>query len=475
MFHSISWRLQFSYGLLLFVAFVGLLVAAHHLEYGDRMSEVDSVLQARAVQIRSAITRPRGAEAAPGEQKVPELALPRSDNRFGPARGARHTYYFVWEDDASPEPEFQSNGAPGNVEQPFVEEGGPGSGISRVRGEYRERIIQTRGGITVLVGRDVTELLVEVRKQSMKLAAAGSVLLLIGLLAGNWVVRRSLRPIDDISEAAIRIAGGELDERIETKGNRTELGKLGDVLNHTFDELETAYKRQAQFTADASHELRTPVAVILSEIQSAPKRSRSVEEYEECLAVCEESATSMQQLLQQLMALAQFDAGEAIHRQDSVDLNELVERCVDQIAPIAAEKNVVLSVESSEATIPGDPDRISQVVTNLLGNAIAYNREGGAVAISLFEKAGDAVIEVADTGVGIPPDDLPHVFERFYRADKARSAEGEHNGLGLAISKEIAKAHGGDISVESRLDEGSTFTVRLPKHKAEKFSNLSSS
>jgi len=136
---------------------------------------------------------------------------------------------------------------------------------------------------------------------------------------------------------------------------------------------------------------------------------------------------------------------------------------------------VVLSVESSEATIPGDPDRISQVVTNLLGNAIAYNREGGAVAISLFEKAGDAVIEVADTGVGIPPDDLPHVFERFYRADKARSAEGEHNGLGLAISKEIAKAHGGDISVESRLDEGSTFTVRLPKHKAEKFSNLSSS
>lgn len=463
MFHSISWRLQFSYGLLLLAAFVGLLVAAHHLEYGDRISEVDTVLQARAVQIRSAITRPRGAEAAAGEQEIPELALPRPDNRFGPARGPRHTYYFVWEDNESPEPEYQSEGAPGNVKKPPVDAGGPGSGISRERGEYRERVLQTRGGTIILVGRDVSELLVEVQKQTMKLAAAGSVLLLIGLLAGNWVVRRSLKPIDDISEAAIRIAGGDLDERIETKGNRTELGKLSGVLNHTFDELEAAYRRQAQFTADASHELRTPVAVILSEIQSAPKKSRTVEEYEECLAVCEESATSMQQLLQQLMALAQFDAGEATHPQESVDLSELVEHCVDQMAPLAAGKNVALSIESSEATIPGDPDRISQIVTNLLGNAIAYNREGGKVAISLFEKAGDVVIEVADTGMGIAPDDLPHVFERFYRADKARSAEGEHNGLGLAICKEIADAHGGDISVESRLAEGSTFTVRLPK------------
>lgn len=461
MFHSISWRLQISYGLLLLGAFVALGISAYHLERTSRMATIDAGLQARATQLRGALSRPaRPAPDPPGGEPT-ELTMPRHELRFGVNNEVPH-YYLIWANGETLALLYRSDSAPDGIAPPTVSASIPESGVSRIRQEHRERILRTRQGFLILVGRDVSAELAMIRAYAAKLTLAGGALLIAGLLVSHWVARRALKPIADISEAATRIAGGAMDERIETAGNRSELGQLGDVLNHTFNELESAYRRQAQFTADASHELRTPVAVMLTEIQSAPKLSRSTEEYEEALSVCEEAATSMQQLLQQLMALAQFDAGKVINSREPIELRQLVERCIEQINPLAEERGVEMTQELGNENCTGDPDRISQVVTNLLGNAIAYNREGGKVTVTLQGDAGQAVLEVADTGIGIAPNDLPHLFQRFYRVDKSRFGEGEHSGLGLAICREIAEAHGGDITVESTLGEGSVFTLRLP-------------
>jgi heavy metal sensor kinase len=386
--------------------------------------------------------------------------MPRHRLRFGEDTETPH-YYLIWENDEADGPSFRSNDAP-DIDVPDIGMPVPESGVSRIRDGLRERILRTRNRNLILVGLDVSAELAAIRMQSTKLALAGGALLLAGLIVSHLLVRRALKPISEISDAATRIADGDLDERIETFQNRTELGRLGKVLNHTFDELENAYRRQSQFTADASHELRTPVAVILSEIQSAPKSTRSAEEYEECLTVCEESAISMQRLLQQLMALAQFDAGKGIVVQEPVDLQQLVEGCIQQIKPLAEEEGVVISQELGQAECNADADRLSQVVTNLLANAVAYSNERGEIDVSLRSEDGSVFIEISDNGIGIAEEDVPHIFERFYRADKSRSGEGGHSGLGLAICKEIVEAHRGDIAVESVLGEGSKFTVRLP-------------
>ncbi len=467
MFHSISWRLQISYGLLLLAAFVALGITAYHLERTSRMSAIDGGIQSRATQLTNALFRLRtqAPDSSSASKTEPgELVLPRHNLRFGPDAERPH-YYFIWGTEAKPPLLYRSQAAPENVAPPdFAKRSYPRGGFPRIQEERRERIYRTRSGFVILVGRDVKDELAAIRSYVIKLALAGVALLLAGLIVSYWVAKRALRPITDISKAAARIAGGELNKRIETTGNRSELGRLSNVLNHTFDKLENAYRRQAQFTADASHELRTPVSVILTEIQSAPKESRSIAEYEECLTVCEEAATSMQLLLQQLMALAQFDAGKGLLIREDFDLQEIVERCVDQIGPLAKEKGISITRDlGSPVFCKGDPDRLSQVITNLLGNAIAYNAQGGNVAIELAcEPDQAAVLTVADTGPGISPDDLPHLFERFYRADKSRSSGDGHSGLGLAICQEIADAHGGNISVESELDKGSIFTLKIP-------------
>ena len=170
----------------------------------------------------------------------------------------------------------------------------------------------------------------------------------------------------------------------------------------------------------------------------------------------------MQKLLQQLMALAQFDAGKGIVMQEPVDLQQLVEGCIQQIKPFAEEEGVAISQELGHAESIGDADRLSQVVTNLLANAVAYSNERGEIDVSLRSEDGSVFVEISDNGIGMAEEDVPHIFERFYRADKSRSGEGDHSGLGLPICKEIVEANRGDIAVESTLGEGAKFTVRLP-------------
>jgi heavy metal sensor kinase len=287
--------------------------------------------------------------------------------------------------------------------------------------------------------------------------------LAIGLVGGWLLVRRALRPIQAISDAAEHISASSLSRRIDVSSTESELGQLARVLNSTFDRLQAAFEQQAQFTADASHELRTPVSVILAQTGTARRRERTPEEYCQVVDACFSAAERMKVLIEGLLTLARSDSGDLGLEAENFDLKKTVEESVTLLEPFAAERGVVVETELQRVLMEGDPDRLSQVVTNLLSNAIRYNREGGRVGLQLEEDATQALLRFSDTGIGISTDDLPHVFDRFYRVDAARSSTRAGTGLGLAISKAIVEAHGGAVSCESVLDEGSVFTVRLPK------------
>lgn len=291
----------------------------------------------------------------------------------------------------------------------------------------------------------------------------GGIVLTIGLGGGAWLVGGALRPVEEIGAAASRIATGQLAERINISETESELGQLASVLNETFARLEAAFAEQKRFTADASHELRTPLAVIIAETQATLTRERSAAEYRETIQTCLDAAQQMRKLAESLLELARFDAGQESLQSTGCDLAELAQGAVSLIRPLAAARKVELVTKLESAPFWGDVDRVTRVITNLLDNAIFYNVEGGQIRVRTRVENGFARLDIADTGRGLAAEDLARIFERFYRADKARSSTQGRSGLGLAISKAIVDAHRGEISVSSTLGEGSTFTVRLPR------------
>jgi heavy metal sensor kinase len=276
------------------------------------------------------------------------------------------------------------------------------------------------------------------------------------------VASRAIRPIEAISAAAGKIAAGDLSQRIGVADTESELGRLAGVLNSTFARLEAAFANQARFTSDASHELRTPVSVILTQTQTALSRERAAVEYREALEACQRSAQRMRQLTESLLELARLDAGQETMRLEGFDLAGAARESVELIRPLAAERRLEIRCELAETECFGDAERIGQVITNLLTNAVYFNRERGEIRLAVRPENGVALLAVTDTGEGISPEDLPHIFKRFYRADQSRSGNPGRAGLGLAICRAIVGANGGTIEVSSHPGEGSTFTVRLP-------------
>ncbi len=332
----------------------------------------------------------------------------------------------------------------------------------RTRGQMREMFRFLPRGGCLLVGHSMAADLAAMRRLGLWLSAAGATVLLFGLAGGWWVATRAIRPIEAISGTAVKIAGGDLSQRINAADTDSELGRLAGVLNSTFARLEAAFAQQARFTSDASHELRTPVSVILSQTQTALSRERTSPEYREALEACQRAARRMKSLTESLLELARLDAGQEPMKRERFDLLQVARECVEMVRPLAAERGIRIQCDGAPVECLGDAGRISQVITNLLTNAIYFNRDQGEVRLSARAEAGSAVFSVADTGQGIPAEDVPHLFERFYRADKSRSRVQGRNGLGLAICKAIVDAHGGSIEVSSQPGVGSTFTVKLP-------------
>ncbi len=330
------------------------------------------------------------------------------------------------------------------------------------KGEFRQFTMLGPGSTRIVVGQSVAGLHRELRQLAFTLAGAGAVALAIGLVGGWLVSARILRPIRAISATASAISADNLSERIDPARVDRELEELTGVLNAMFARLEAAFERQACFTADASHELRTPLAIIRTNAELALNRPRPAEEYRDAIETCLKSATRMTALVEGLLILARADAGKLDVRRERVDLKLLVEEALDMFRPLAQQRKLTLAAELDDATVLGDPTRLNQVLTNLLSNAMNYNRRGGSVRVELSRNGNATILAVADTGCGIPADELPHLFERFYRVDSSRTPSAGGTGLGLAICKSIVEAHGGTIDVESKPEQGSTFRVKLP-------------
>lgn len=336
----------------------------------------------------------------------------------------------------------------------------------RLRDGVREAYFFTERGDCVLAGVSTLELTEDLRRLGWWLTVAGVVVIAVGVGGGWLLVNAALRPVEKIGATAGRIANGALSERIDMAETESELGRLAQVLNATFARLESAFAEQRRFTADASHEIRTPLAVIISEAQATLTRERDAAEYRETVEICLEAAQQIRRLADSLLELARFDAGGETMRREPVDLADVAGHAASLLAPLGRERGIEIELSLQAADCQGDADRLQQVARNLIDNAIYYNVDGGRVSVCTESDAYAVRLLVTDTGRGIAAEDLPHVFRRFYRADKARSRAGGRSGLGLAICRAIVEAHGGEISVASELGKGTTFVVSLPPRSA---------
>ncbi len=450
--HSIGWRLQIWYGVLLVVVLSGFGTTAFQLESGRQLRRVDEELRRRLPPLVES-QRP-----VPNNRAMREFALlPRHAPLFDDSGDG--FYHVVWLRH-SERPVTFSTGAPRDVPQPKADEP-----PVRQRGNFREVFLFPGPGDCVLVGRSIAADAAGLRQLAWWLSGVGGAVLVLGLAVGAWLVRRALRPIQDISTTAGHIATGTLKQRINTSDTESELGQLAEVLNSTFARLDAAFTQQARFTADAAHELRTPVTVMLTHAQNGLDANCNCEEHREAFEATRRAAQRMRRLIESLLELARLDAGQEAFRREPFDLALVARECIELVSPLAEERRITIQAELPDGSCfcNGDADRIGQVITNLLTNAIVHNNPGGEVRVHAQRENGSVVLTVADNGPGIAPEDLPHIFDRFYRADKSRSRGG--TGLGLAISKAIIEAHGGCIAAKSEAGAGASFMCKLPLSK----------
>lgn len=285
--------------------------------------------------------------------------------------------------------------------------------------------------------------------------------LVLASFGGWWLSSRALSPIDHVTKLAQEITGHDLSRRLNLDLPDDEVGRLARTFDEMIARLDAMFQRQRQFTADASHELRTPLTAIRGQIDVALTRPRDATEYQRVLAAVNDQVDRMTRLVGGLLMLARSDAGALPLQREPVTVQGLVESIANQIEPLASAKGMAVVVEAGDpSTVSGDRDLLVQLLLNLADNAVKYT-DRGTIEIGWRTRNDDVEIFVRDTGLGIPADHLPRIFERFHRVDDARSRERGGAGLGLAIGKWIAEAHGGELRVESS-GAGSTFTVTLP-------------
>lgn len=281
---------------------------------------------------------------------------------------------------------------------------------------------------------------------------------------GGWLLaRRALKPIHVMTQSARRITAYHLSERLEEEGTGDELDQLAATLNETLERLDESFDQMRQFSADASHELQTPLTVLKGEIEVALRSPRSSEEYAETLRSALEEIDRMASLVDGLLLLARADSGVLRIDQKQFDLGELTQSAADELNRIAAERGVSLNCECSDpVSLRGDPILLRQLVRNLIQNGLKYTPAGGSVALKIGREGPWAVLTVSDTGEGITAADQEKIFQRFFRSAQARSEKEGGAGLGLSIVKSVVDVHRGEIEVNSKPGLGSTFRVRLP-------------
>jgi heavy metal sensor kinase len=285
----------------------------------------------------------------------------------------------------------------------------------------------------------------------------------IAIFGGYLLVKWALSPVQKIMGAAQEITLHHLDKRLPVVETGDEIERLSNTLNRMVSRLEKSFRHNSRFTADASHELRTPLTIMRGELETLLMDRSLPQDVSEMLGSLFEETERLSRIVEGLLALSRLDAGETRMNRDRFDLAALAATTAEQMCLLAEEKNIALACETHEPVeVEGDQSKLKQVVVNLLDNAIKYTPEGGKIRLTVDERHGMARLSIADTGPGIPPAALPHVFERFFRADEVRSREVEGIGLGLSIVQSICTAHGGSINAENLPEGGCRFTVDIP-------------
>lgn len=286
-------------------------------------------------------------------------------------------------------------------------------------------------------------------------------LIVLSALGGGLISSLSFRPMEKVIAAAESISGGEdLSRRIGLSRGRSEIHRLAGAFDDMCDRLERSFEAETQFTSDAGHELRTPVAVILAECETLERTAPTAEEYEAGVAVIHRQAEQMSHLISQLLHITRLEQGTQKASFEMSDLGELAEVVCDQ-QRLTAPEGTTLTYRGESVTLPLDVTLMTRLLNNLLSNAFRYGRPGGQVAVTVRREEDSAVLAVADDGAGIPPEHIDRIWQRFYQADPARSGN-DGTGLGLYMVRQIARLHGGTATVESTPGRGSAFTVRLP-------------
>ncbi|HVU08847.1 MAG TPA: ATP-binding protein [Verrucomicrobiae bacterium] len=300
----------------------------------------------------------------------------------------------------------------------------------------------------------------------LQLALGFPLAIIIIAIGGWWLVRRALMPVEQITNAAERITQHNLSERLPVAHTGDELERLSISLNRMIARLDDAFQNSKRFVADASHDLRTPITILRGELESLAETPELDSELRERITSLLEEIIHLGKIVEQLFTLSRLDAGEAQTEWTRFDLAELAKTTAEQMTLLAEDKGVSISCNASQwLPVKGNRVRLKQVIVNLLDNAIKYTPANGRIQLRIQPINGHAVLEVEDTGIGIPPDALPHVFDRFYQVDQARSANSESAGLGLSIVKSICAAHGAEVEAQSTFGSGSRFLVKVPLAK----------
>jgi heavy metal sensor kinase len=451
---TIGWRLTLWYGAVLAVSLVGLGALVFVTFSRNLMAEIDRALDEELAEIEMEVTA--APDAAARDRQLHKY--------FG-----EHEFYEIQVARPGGEILFRSETA---AAHPFVV-----PAIDALAGtEMKESVTQSDGASFRLGSRVVTgcdgpvviqtadSLALYHRERRQLLAVMFTTVPVVLLLAGAggfWVSRRALAPVDRMTATALEISASRLDRRVETPVSNDEMGRLALAFNAMIERLQQSFSEMQRFTADAAHELRTPLAVLRSEAEVALRAPRSVERYQEVLVSQLEEIERLSRLADQLLFLCREDAGPPSTKAP-VRVDAVLEAVGSQMQGAAEARGLTLAVQDPPVcTVEIDADRLRRLFVNLLDNAIKFTPAGGTVTVTGRRENGAVEITVADSGIGVAANHAPRLFQRFYRVDAARSGR-EGAGLGLAICQSIVQGHQGTIRLESEPGRGTQVRVRLP-------------
>jgi signal transduction histidine kinase len=449
-FRSLHFRLTFWNTLVILVLLLGTLVGLREGLIYTLRREMDALLAEDVEEVRLVVAR-----FSPNWSAIKEAL-----DRKAVSHKARSWFVCVWDEQGQMQaqtigdytPEIPPEEAP---RQPFDE---GGNRVYQTTLTRAPPVIVRVGCSRAFVDDDVLTL-------TKMLFVAALVIVVVAPVTGYWLAGWVTRPLHTMLHTTARLRPGALRERVPLRGNGDELDQMAGTLNSLLDRLEAHLDRQRAFVANAAHELRSPLASLRTLAEVALTHDRTPEEYRECLADIIEGCEGLGVLVNQLLLLAEGEAS-LVGAMGAVRLDQLAARAVDMFGGTAEVRGVKLRTGSvAPTTARGNETHLRQVVNNLIDNAIKFTPAGGTVEVEVRPASGDrpAVLRVRDTGVGISAEDLPHVFERFYRADKSRTrGQWGGYGLGLSICQAIVSAHGGEIQLTSRPGQGTTVTVLLP-------------